>query len=306
MQKKTIAVIFGGNSTEYEVSLQSAFSVFENINKEKFDIVPVGITRSGEWYHYTGEIEKIAENTWFTDEKNLYSVAVSQNRSVKGFIEFKEDKCNIIKVDLVFPVLHGKNGEDGTLQGLFELAGIAVVGCDTRSSALCMDKDKAHKLVSLAGIALYGVLSSPNDKTKLKIDLKPVLSLKARVVLLRTVKKGESVGYSRAFTASKDSLIAILPIGYADGFPRNLSCKNSYVLIDGQQAPVIGKICMDQLAVDVTDIFDVRVGSTATLIGKDGNCEITAPMVAKNCESITNELLSRMGHRLKIIRKNVQ
>ena len=154
MQKKKIAIIFGGNSTEYEVSLQSAFSVFENINKEKFDIVPIGITRNGDWYHYTGKKEKIANNTWFEDNENLYSVAVSQNRSVKGFIEFKEEKFYIIKVDLIFPVLHGKNGEDGTLQGLFELAGIPVVGCDTLSSALCMDKDRAHKLVSLAGISV--------------------------------------------------------------------------------------------------------------------------------------------------------
>lgn len=90
MQKKKIAVIFGGNSTEYEVSLQSAFSVFENINKEKFDIVPIGITRNGDWYHYTGKKEKIANNTWFEDNENLYSVAVSQNRSVKGFTQETE------------------------------------------------------------------------------------------------------------------------------------------------------------------------------------------------------------------------
>ena len=129
MQKKRIAVIFGGNSTEYEVSLQSAFAVLENINTDKFDIIPVGITRSGEWYYYTGKKEKISNNTWYF--------------SIKWTL-----------VDLVFPVLHGKNGEDGTLQGMFELAGIPVVGCDTLSSALCMDKDRAHKLVSLAGITV--------------------------------------------------------------------------------------------------------------------------------------------------------
>lgn len=154
MQKKKLAVIFGGNSTEYEVSLQSAYSVFENINKDKFDVVPIGITRDGEWYRYTGETEKIRDNTWFEDGENLYSVVVSQSRSVKGFLEFKENNVSVIKVDLVFPVLHGKNGEDGTLQGLFELAGIPVVGCGTLSSALCMDKDRAHRLVSLAGISV--------------------------------------------------------------------------------------------------------------------------------------------------------
>ena len=161
MDKKTIAVIFGGNSTEYEVSLQSAYSVFENINKDKFEVVPIGITRNGDWYHYTGKIEKIANNTWIEDSKNLHSVVVSQNRSVKGFLELIADKYHIINVDLVFPVLHGKNGEDGTLQGLFVLSGVPIVGCDTLSSALCMDKDKAHKLVSLAGI---------------KLDASPVLS----------------------------------------------------------------------------------------------------------------------------------
>ena len=154
MQKKKIAIIFGGNSTEYWVSLQSASSVFENINQEKFDVIPIGITRNGDWYHYIGETEKIADNTWFEDYDNLRPVAVSQNRSVKGFIEFGEADTRIISVDLVFPVLHGKNGEDGTLQGIFELAGIPVVGCDTLSSALCMDKDKVHKLVRLAGISV--------------------------------------------------------------------------------------------------------------------------------------------------------
>ena len=153
------------------------------------------------------------------------------------------------------------------------------------------------------GVSLYGVLSSPNDRTKLHLDLRPVLSLKSRVILLREIKKGESVGYSRSFVANRDSLIALLPVGYADGYPRNLSCGKSYVLINGHQAPVVGKICMDQLAVDVTDIPNVKTGSIATLICKDGKEEITAPMVAESAESITNELLSRMGHRLNIIRR---
>lgn len=154
MDKKRIAVIFGGNSVEYEVSLQSACSVLENINRDKFDIFQVGITRSGEWYHYTGKREKIGSNTWFEDSENLFPVAVSQSPSRKGFLEFAGGSCRIINTDLVFPVLYGRNGEDGTLQGLFELAGISVVGCDTLSSAVCMDKDRAHKLVSLTGISV--------------------------------------------------------------------------------------------------------------------------------------------------------
>lgn len=155
-----------------------------------------------------------------------------------------------------------------------------------------------------AGVALYGVLSSPNDKIKLQLDLRPVLSLKARVILLRQIKTGDCVGYSRSFVADRDSQIAILSIGYADGYPRNLSCGKSYVLINGHHAPVIGKICMDLLTVDVTECPNVTVGSIATLIGKDGEEEISAPILADISESITNELLSRMGHRLKVIHKD--
>lgn len=154
MHRKKIAVIFGGNSTEYEVSLQSAYAVLENINPDKYEIIPVGITRNGDWYHFTGRIEKICDNTWYQDKENLKPAAVSFNRLAKGLFELTEEGFCSIPADLVFPVLHGKNGEDGTLQGVFELAGIPVIGCGTLSSALCMDKDRAHKLVSQAGIAV--------------------------------------------------------------------------------------------------------------------------------------------------------
>lgn len=168
MYKKKIAVIFGGNSTEYEVSLQSAYAVLENINQKDFCIIPVGITKDGEWYHYTGEYKKIPDNTWIENSKELIPVVVSQNRSVKGLLELVSGRYKIVKIDLAFPVLHGKNGEDGTLQGLFELAGIPVAGCGTLSSALCMDKDMAHKIAGLAGISVPKSLKFiiPGNKEK--------------------------------------------------------------------------------------------------------------------------------------------
>lgn len=149
-----------------------------------------------------------------------------------------------------------------------------------------------------AGIALYGVLSSPGDDTRLKLDLRPVLSLKSRVVLIRKIRKGESVGYGRTFTAQRNSRIAVLPVGYGDGIPRNLSCGRMEVVIHGQNVPVIGRICMDQLIVDITDAKEVSVGDTATLIGKDGREEHMAVELADQSRSITNELLSRLGSRL--------
>ncbi len=206
MQKKTIAVIFGGNSTEYQVSLQSASAVLENLNKEKFDIVPIGITRNGEWYHYTGEREKIADNTWPEDSENLYPAVVSQNRSIKGFLELVRGQYRVVAVDLVFPVLHGKNGEDGTLQGLFELAGIPIVGCNTLSSALCMDKDRAHKLVSLTGISV------PKSVTFKRFDkeaaLKEIEADLSYPLFVKPVRAGSSFGVTKV--AGKQELASAI------------------------------------------------------------------------------------------------
>lgn len=151
------------------------------------------------------------------------------------------------------------------------------------------------------GIALYGVYSSLDDRTKQAVALRPVLSLKSRVVSIKDIPKGESIGYGKAFTAQRDTRIAIIPIGYADGVPKNLSCGNGYVLIAGQKAPIVGRVCMDQMTVDVTDIPEAQVGMVATLIGKDGNSEISAEEMAACAGTITNEILSRLGQRLSVI-----
>lgn len=151
------------------------------------------------------------------------------------------------------------------------------------------------------GIALYGVLSSPNDDTVLKLDLRPVLSLKSQVVLIRSVNKGDSIGYGRSYTTERDSRIAIVPIGYGDGFPRNLSDGNCNLLINKHVVPIVGRICMDQIAVDITDATDVMVGDIVTLIDTEGHDELLAPVIANNVGSISNELLCRMGVRLPVM-----
>lgn len=201
MEKKKIAIIFGGNSTEYEVSLQSAFSVFENMNYAKYDIIPIGITRNGDWYHYKGKYENIANNTWSEDCNNLYPITVSISRSQKGFWEFKEGKCTAIHVDLIFPILHGKNGEDGTLQGMFELSGIPVVGCNTLASTLCMDKDRAHKLVSLAGVDVPNSITFNHFETKAALE-----EIEAKLsypLFVKPVRAGSSFGITKVIEQSQ-------------------------------------------------------------------------------------------------------
>ncbi len=143
------------------------------------------------------------------------------------------------------------------------------------------------------GIALYGA----SEKAALDVDLQPVLSLKARVVLMRSIAAGESVGYGCEFIAKRDMRMAVLPVGYRDGLPRNL--EGGCVLLKGCRAPIIGRICMDQLMIDVTDVPGVQRGDTATLIGRDGCDEISVPELAAKAGTIPNEVLSRLGSRLE-------
>lgn len=150
------------------------------------------------------------------------------------------------------------------------------------------------------GISLYGADSELGYKSNVDVSLSPVMSIRTKIIQLRTYQQGETVGYGRAFRAERDSRIAVLPIGYGDGIPRNLSGKAS-VLVCGKRAPMIGRICMDQLMIDVTDIAGVKVGDIATVIGSDGDERITAEEVADMSGTITNEIFSRLGRRLDII-----
>lgn len=145
------------------------------------------------------------------------------------------------------------------------------------------------------GIALYGVFSAHEEDT---LPLHPVLSLKARVATVKELALGESAGYGLAFTATRPTRLAVLSIGYGDGFPRALSCGKGQALIRGQRVPVIGRVCMDQTLVDVTDIPFLRPGDEAVLIGTSGQEEISACDLAEQCKTITNEILSRLSPRL--------
>lgn len=151
-----------------------------------------------------------------------------------------------------------------------------------------------------AGIALYGVLSTEEDTEEWK-ELKPVLSLKARIAAVKNLYAGESAGYGLGFTAGHNMKIAVVAIGYGDGYPRSLSGGIGTVLINGCKASVIGCICMDQTIVDVSGIPDVKAGDEAVLIGKSGEAEISVCDIAKQAGTITNEVLSRLGARLERI-----
>jgi D-alanine-D-alanine ligase len=137
-------------SSEHEVSLLSAESVIRNLDPEKYEIYPVGITKAGNWYLFRGPYEAIGTGAWEKHPENL-TFLLTPDRSSKG-LAFEGDGLRPMKIDCIFPVLHGENGEDGTMQGLFELCGIPYVGCGVRASADCMDKEITKIAAASAGV----------------------------------------------------------------------------------------------------------------------------------------------------------
>ncbi len=139
MRKLSICVLFGGVSPEHEVSLRSAESVLNHLDPEKYNIFPVGITKEGNWILYAGkDYSLLPGNEWLQCEQNR-RVAISPVHG-QGLLTFEGDCVVREHIDVVFPVLHGENGEDGTVQGLLQMAGIPYVGCHVAASAACMDK----------------------------------------------------------------------------------------------------------------------------------------------------------------------
>ena len=145
------------------------------------------------------------------------------------------------------------------------------------------------------GIILYG----SGDLAE-KMGMQPVMSLKTRVATIKDFAAGEPISYGRTYFTQQPSRIAVLPIGYADGLPRQLPQQGGRVLIRGTFCPMAGRMCMDQLLVDVTALPGVQAGDVVTLIGRDGAQELRAEELAARCGTITNELLSRLGRRLEL------
>ena len=215
MARIKVAVLFGGASSEHEVSLVSAYSVLTNIPKDKYDVMCIGITKKGHWLYYPGEYEDIPTGEW---EKNpdCATAVISPDSMTKGVIVLgKDDSAFVRKVDVVFPVLHGMNGEDGTVQGLCALAGLPCVGCDMTSSASCMDKTITHRILDAIGIrtAPYCVLQrdflddpeSGCGEVEKKLGGYPMF--------VKPATAGSSVGVSRA--ADREALKNGVKIAFA-------------------------------------------------------------------------------------------
>lgn len=162
------------------------------------------------------------------------------------------------------------------------------------SGAIIDHKDMKLDMVR-AGIVLYGLC--PSDKLKDRLELEPIMRLKTMVSYVKEIKKGTTVSYGRTFTADRDMKIATVPVGYADGYIRAFA-KDGYMYIKGQKAKIIGRICMDQTLLDVTDIKDVEIGNVCVLFGNGKGGEPTPDDVAKWGDTINYEIVCSVSKRV--------
>ena len=196
MDKKNVLVLFGGASPEHEVSKVSANNVIKQLPEEKYHIIPVYITREGKWLLYDGTIDQIKNVSW---EKFGTPAVLSPDRVKRGLLRIVGDKVKTIPVDVVFPVLHGENGEDGTIQGLCDLAGIPCVGCGLLASALSMNKDIMKIVAKHIGLPQGKYLVFPRYELE-NIDevTKKIRYQLGYPCFIKPSSAGSSIGISKA------------------------------------------------------------------------------------------------------------
>lgn len=252
MEKIKVAVVFGGQSSEYDVSLHSTASVLRNM-PQQYDVVTFGITRDGHWYQCTGSIDSIEHDQW---QESSFPARLSVDPSDHGFLVLEDGQYHVVRVDVVFPVLHGPNGEDGTIQSVCELAGIPCVGCGRLSSSMSMDKEYTHIVCEhfQVPMAKWKAVRKQADLDygKLYQEVKESLNIPC---IIKPANAGSSFGVSKA--KDEDSFVK----GMLDAF-----CYDDKVIIEefingfevgcaalGNDTITLGEL--DEIEM-VTDIFD--------------------------------------------------
>ena len=204
MNKKNVALLFGGASTEHIISCKSVMTFINNIPRDKYDVALVGITLDGAWYLYEGDTALIPTDEWVNspDKKELFLSFGEQ----KGLFYIENGNRHALKTDLFLPVLHGKHGEDGTIQGLFEMLDIPYVGCGVSASANSMDKSMTKLIVSHAGIkqADY-ILVDRHNKNNLEELAKKAVARLGFPIFIKPCASGSSIGICKAH--DEDELI---------------------------------------------------------------------------------------------------
>lgn len=246
MKKLNIVIIFGGKSTEHSISLISAASVMKNMDSEKYNIIPIGITKEGKWLIYNGPIDTIDEGKWF---KNASTAFISPDSTDKGVMKVTDGRIEKIEIDAVFPVLHGMYGEDGTIQGLFELCGIPYVGCGVLASAVGMDKIYTKLVFEKCGIpqANYCVVYRYDFEQKSVEYINEIEVKLGYPCFIKPSNSGSSVGISKANNAQEleDALAQALKYDRKALIEEFIDCREIECAVLGNEYPeasVLGEI----------------------------------------------------------------
>ena len=246
--KKTVAVIFGGQSSEYEISCISAANVVENIDKKLFDTVKIGITKDGRWWLYEGDTDSMRANVWHEQRELLKPAVISPCSAHHGILllDGAKGEFSVLNVDVVFPVLHGRNGEDGTMQGLLALSGIPFVGCDTAASAVSMDKEFTKIIAASAGVPVLPFISAVRGDGAAGIADRAEKEF-GYPVFVKPANAGSSVGITKA--RDRASLLAGIKLAFENDFKLLIepaaSGREIEVAVCGNEhpvAPVCGEI----------------------------------------------------------------
>ncbi|MBE6819232.1 MAG: D-alanine--D-alanine ligase [Ruminococcaceae bacterium] len=215
MSKKNIAVVFGGVSSEHPVSCVSAKSVIEHIKRDLYNVYMIGITKDGRWYLYEGDPALLPEDKWL--QSSLITPAfISPDTATHGITVMRESGVETIYLDAVHPVLHGKNGEDGTIQGLFQLAQIPFVGCNHLSSAVSMDKAFTNMIADVAGIrqAKWRSIIRYEYGKYAKDFLDEAIAYLGFPIFVKPANAGSSVGISKA--KNREELVKAMTVAFAE------------------------------------------------------------------------------------------
>lgn len=198
MAKIRVAVIFGGKSNEHDISLISASNVISHLDPDKYEVIPIGITKKGRWFYYPGDITAIKEDRWETD-LDCVPAAILPDPLYGGIMKIEDGRMTKVKTDVVFPVLHGKNGEDGTIQGLLDMSGIPYVGCGCFASAACMDKEYTHTVLEYNGINMARFKTvKQSDLNKLDEICEDIVNELEFPLFVKPACSGSSVGVNKA------------------------------------------------------------------------------------------------------------
>ena len=204
LNRPNLVVLFGGSGPEHEISKMSAAAIVSNMPEDKYNIIPVYITKEGEWLLYDGAVDNINTIKW---SRFGTKAVLSPDRSDKGLLRIVNDKVKIVPVDIVFPVLHGMYGEDGTIQGLCELAGIPYVGCGVLSSAICIDKAATKTIAgSLKVKQVDSLVFSLEEASDFKQIARKVRYKIGYPCFVKPAKTGSSIGITKV--SEKSELLA--------------------------------------------------------------------------------------------------